>query len=316
MLIVSSLLGYVFTISKYHYAHRKGWGAQLPPTYPSIIPVFGHFISFIWDNAEFVRRVTSYKGKFTSVRLSFFGHDVYLFQDRETIKKIWKMPTLSSPMSIQIYCLKYLFGLSEQALTIYRADRSGPHCRPYPGSNVNPENRIDYRTHHEFLRALMGPGLSPTLQRYMSAFTAHIDRLHLPDNIGNSWISMSDFQIFFHKTMGASLIEALLGPSLLRLNPTFVEDLIEFDRSVPWLARGVPSLVMPKLYRVRGRLCEQLKKWHVYARKQFNESSISDDGDGDPFWGSRLIRNRHAILSAAGHHDNDLAATDLGLAFG
>lgn len=257
----------------------------------------------------------SYKGSFTSARLSFFSHDVYLFQDRDTIKNMWKMPTLSSPMSIQIYCLKYLFGLSEQALAIYRGDRSGPHTKPYPGSNVKQANRVDYRTHREFLRALTGPGLAPTLQRYMATFTARIDRLHSSDT-EISWRSMDDFQSFFHKTMGAALIEALLGPSLLRLNPTFVEDLIEFDNNVPWLARGIPSFIMPKPYSIRNRLREQLKTWHMYARQHFSESSISDEGDGDPFWGSELVRNRHAILNEVGHSDDDLAATDLGLAFG
>ncbi|OTB00935.1 hypothetical protein M426DRAFT_64973 [Hypoxylon sp. CI-4A] len=308
-------LNYAFSVTKYHYTHRKPRAAQVPPTYPSIIPVLGHLALFIWDNAGFFRKVTSYNGKFTSARLSFLGHDIYLFQHRATIKNIWKMSTLSSPMSIQIYCLKYLFGLSERALAIYRADRSGPHAKPYPGSNVTDENRIDYRTHHEFLRALSGPGLAPTLQRYKTAFARNLDRLEF-SSAEDSWNIMDDFQDFFFGNMGASLVESLLGPSLLRLSPTFVENLIEFDNNVPWLARGIPSFIMPKRYRARNRLHEQIKQWHAYARSHFNENSISDDGDGDPFWGSQLVRNRHTILHEVGQSDSDIAATDLGLAFG
>ncbi|KAI8960636.1 cytochrome P450 [Daldinia sp. FL1419] len=312
--VVVSVLNYIFTISKYHYTQQSDAKAQLPPLYPSIIPVLGHLISFVWDNAGFFRRTTLYNGQFTSTRLSFFGYEVYLFQDRETIKKIWKTPTLSSPMSIQIYCLKYLFGLSERALAIYRADDSGPHAKAYPGSNVPDDKRIDYTTHHEFLRALSGPGLNPALQRYATAFTAHIDHFPLP-NGSTGWNLIGDFQDFFFKTMGASLIESLFGPSLLRLSPSFVNDLIEFDNNVPWLARGLPSFTMPKPYRIRSRLHEKIKNWHSYARGNFDEAGVYD-GDGDVFWGSKLIRNRHAILHAAGQTDNDIAASDLGLAFG
>lgn len=309
------LLGYLFTISKYHYTQQSDVAAQLPPLYPSIAPAVGHFISFLCDNAEFFRRATSYKGQFTSTRISFFGHQVYLFQDRESIKKIWKTPALSSPTCIQIYCLKYLFGLSKKGLAIYRADRSGPHAKPHSGSSVPVNSRIDYRTHKEFLRALSGPGLNPTLQRYTAAFATYLDLLRLPCS-ATEWNSITDFQEFFFKIMGVSLIESLFGPSLLRLSPTFIDDLIEFDNNVPWLARGIPSFAMPKPYKIRSGLNNKIKKWHSYAQKNFDESSVTDDGDGDLFWGSKLIRNRHAILHAAGQTDNDIAASDLGLAFG
>ncbi|GAW10852.1 hypothetical protein ANO14919_001870 [Xylariales sp. No.14919] len=74
---------------------------------------------------------------------------------------------------------------------------------------------------------------------------------------------------------------------------------------------------MPRPYRIRKRLGDHIRRWHNYARQHFSESRIYGGGDGDPFWGSTLIRNRHAIYKKVDHHDEDaVAALDMGLCFG
>ncbi|KAI1074873.1 cytochrome P450 [Whalleya microplaca] len=313
LLIFAVLLNHILVTIRYYWAHCNEVDGQIPPTYPSAIPLFGNLISFVWNNAEFCRRVTSYRGRFTSVRLSFFGMRIYLFQDRETIKRIWKAPSLSSPMSIQIYTHRYFFGTPERTLATYIADNSGPHEKPYPGSNVPPKNRIDHITHRGYLRALTGPGLSPTIRRFMDGLQTRVGQLAF----AGEWQDLEDFRSFFQNLMGGALLESLFGPELIRLNPNIVGDLLEFDANIPWLARGIPSFIKPAPYRLRSRLWSQFKRWKNYARKEFHESRISEDGDGDPFWGSGMNRWRHEILPQVGYHDdNALAAADLGLAFG
>ncbi|KAI0426323.1 hypothetical protein F5Y09DRAFT_345836 [Xylaria sp. FL1042] len=74
---------------------------------------------------------------------------------------------------------------------------------------------------------------------------------------------------------------------------------------------------MPRPYRAREKFADHMRKWHGYARQHFNESSIYEDGDNDPFWGSAFIRNRHSIFSKVGAHREDaIIALDLGLCFG
>ncbi|EFY86300.1 Pfs, NACHT and Ankyrin domain protein [Metarhizium acridum CQMa 102] len=226
---------------------------------------------------------------------------------------IWKEPALSSPISMFLYVLKYFFGLPEHVVSVYRADDSGPFPTPYVGGNVRPQDRVDHITHHGFLRALSGPGLLPTTRRYMSALSARVEER----SFSREWTEVADLSTFFQDVAGSSLVECIYGPTMLRLNPNFVQHLWGFDASVPWLARGLPSFISPLTHEPRQNCVNQLKRWYEYAREQFDEPSISPDGDGDPYWGSNLTRYRQDKLLAVKNHDDDaLARMDLGLAWG
>lgn len=212
-----------------------------------------------------------------------------------------------------IYVLQYFFGLPESVVSVYRADDSGPFPKPYKGSNVQPQDRIDHITHHDFLRALSGPSLLPTTQRYMHALIARLEA----NEFSTEWTKMADLSTFFQDVAGSSLIECIYGPTMLRLNPTFMQNLWGFDFSVPWLARGVPSFIIPSIYKPRETCVDQLKLWYAFSREHFDEAKISPDGDGDPYWGSNLMRYRQEKLRAVKNHDDDaLARMDLGLAWG
>ncbi|CAD6447907.1 65795566-4059-423b-9ce8-6320b22c028f [Sclerotinia trifoliorum] len=180
-------------------------------------------------------------------------------------------------------------------------------------TNVLAKDRVDHITHQGFHRALSGPGLIPTSRRYVSALTVRLDEKRFSTN----WAEMEDFSNFFRDVVSSSLIEFLYGPTMIRLNPEFMKELWGFDASVPWLARGVPSFIKPSAYKPRENCVAQLKLWYSYARKHFTKSSISPDGDGDPYWGSNLMRYRQEKLLAVKNHDDDaLARMDLGLAWG
>ncbi|KAK7987375.1 hypothetical protein PG989_007690 [Apiospora arundinis] len=287
--------------------------SRLPPKYPFIVPYVGNSLSFAWDSAGFARRAGCYNGKLISSRVSFFGFELFIFQDRKTIARIWKQSTLSSPISMFVYVLKYFFGLPEAVVSVYRADNSGPLPKPYAESEVLAQDRIDYITHYGFLRALSGPGLPPTTKRYMHVLSARLD----DKRFSEQWTEMEDISAFFKDVVGSSLIECLFGPTMLQLNPRFMQDLWGFDMSVPWLARAVPSFLKPSAYKPRESCVDQLKRWYIYAREHFDSSSIDDDGDGDPFWGSNLMRYRQENLLKVKNHDDDaLARMDLGLAWG
>ncbi|KAL7621629.1 hypothetical protein AAE478_008955 [Parahypoxylon ruwenzoriense] len=213
-------------------------------------------------------------------------------------------------MSIYIYTLKYFFGMPAKGLATYIADNSGPLPKPQPGSQVPPQDRIDYILHHGFLRAWSGPGLAPTTDRFIRAFIRRTANLELT----GQWTELPDFWGFFQTNMTPCFVEAIFGPTLIGLNPDFIENLWKYDDTIPWLARGVPAFLVPGAHKLRNTIRNQLKKWYAYSRREFRESCIEKDGDGDPYWGSELIRYRQKMLSESGNHDDDsLSSTDLGL---
>jgi hypothetical protein len=242
-----------------------------------------------------------------------FGQDLYLFQDRETVTKLGKAHSLSSPIRFYVHVLRYLFGMNERAIAIYKEDNSGPFLKQFPGSSVEHNNRIDHLSHEGFKRAFSGPGLAPMTHRYMKI----LDKKLCESLKGSDWNDMPDLLEFFRKIHGAALLEVVFGPSLIKVNPTFLRDIWEFDDSTPLLARLVPKFLVPKLYKRRQNLHRQFRRWYAYARQHFSETCIYDDGDGDPYWGSELIRYQQRMyLGADGFNDDSLAAADLALVWG
>jgi hypothetical protein len=252
----------------------------------------------------------SYAGKLTSARAYVLGDDYYFVQDRESVMALWKQRTLSSPMTPYILTLKHLFGMEKKALSTYQADTSGPFPQPYPGSEVEPKNRVDRITHQFLLKGLTGPGLKPLIERTATSIRQKLERLPVSDE----WVEYPDMLELFQEIVGSSIIESLAGPSLLKVNPTFLVDYWKFDSYVTWFARGVPSFLIPRGFAIRSSLLSQIREWYSYARSNFDESSIGKDGDFDPYWGSTLMRLRQKSLPKIENHDDAAhASTDLGL---
>ncbi|GAP85098.2 putative NACHT and Ankyrin domain protein [Rosellinia necatrix] len=221
-----------------------------------------------------------------------------------------KHPSLSSPMSIYLFALKYLFGMPESGLGKYRADTSGPLAKPNSKSQIRSEDRLDFMIHHGFLRSWTGPYLIPTTQRFANLLDSSIRNTCLSED----WVEIPDFSDFIKQVVGRCFIQTLFGPALLHRHPKFVEDMWKFDDAIPWLAWGIPSWIMPKAHSLRSKLHRQLQDWYTYARQNFTEDGVDSHGDGDPIWGSWLMRYRQDVLSKGGSHDDaSLAAADLGL---
>jgi hypothetical protein len=105
-------------------------------------------------------------------------------------------------------------------------------------------------------------------KRYSSNLIAKLNETSFtPD-----WEELDDLGAFFHSVISESIIEAILGPSFLLLNPNFNSELRVFDNDVPWLARGFPSFLLPGAHRRRERLMTQIKRWYANAREHFTES--------------------------------------------
>ncbi|KAF2837384.1 cytochrome P450 [Patellaria atrata CBS 101060] len=310
LILIPIIMNYAIAWAMYHWQHWNVDEQQIPPEYPSFIPYIGNIIPFIFDGKNFVQRVTSYAGRVTSTRLNVLGQEIYIFQEPETLAALWKSPVLSSPIQSYVFALKYICGMQEKALSPYRADDSGSYPKPFPGTQVEPHNRVDYIIHQGVQRGLVGPGLVPTTRRLTKAVTRKIEHLQ----VSKEWTVIPDLSRFMYDIVGVSIIESICGPSLMSINPAFADDFWTYDKNVPWLSRGIPSFVIPNAYRVRDRLIDQLKNWHSFAKSHFTESDIEDDGDSDRFWGSEMMRSRQKTLRRVDDQDNDsIASSDLGL---
>lgn len=244
--------------------------------------------------------------------MNLLGYSVCLFQDRETVRKLWKTPSLSSSISLYKFSMQYLFGARESLLSVLNADDSGPFPQPYRHSKVAPNARLHHTIHAGLARGLTGPALGPMTRRYVESVRRRVDSVQLTE----SWTEFHDMGHFIKQICGSSVIEAVFGPTLLSLSPGFVEDLWKLDADLPVFSRGLPSFLAPGAYKNREGLIEQIQLWYGHARAHFDESMIDKDGDGDPIWGSGMIRDRQrGLLQVLNQDDEGLATLDLGLAW-
>ncbi|RWA14263.1 hypothetical protein EKO27_g855 [Xylaria grammica] len=261
---------YLIELLLFHYGHTVATDGKgrLPPRVPSFFPFLGSIFQLALDHKRLTDQVSWYKGRLTSNRIEIMGFTYYIFQDRETLIKLFKHKALASAVDMYEYSNTNILGCSKESSKVYRADTSGPFPQPHPKSNVLPHNRVDSITHTLAFRGFTGPGMQPATRRFAKDVPLRLEA----QGITTEWKEVPDFAQFF-------------------------KDSIE-------------------QHRFRDSIAEQLKSWYKYAREHFDPSMIEADGDGDPIWGSAMIRNRQEQLLKADKHDDDvLAHLDLGLAW-
>lgn len=246
----------------------------------------------------------SFAGQLTSSRITFLPWvDIYLFQDRDTVKEIWKKSSLLSTVYLRIFAFKYLFGMPSRWLRLYQPN--------YEEIQEEAHSHLPHDLHVGLLKAMSGSGSVPLFKRFQTALKRNLQ----PACQHVDWVQKNDFRQLVHQTVGLALIEAVFGPSFIQINPTIMEDIFAFNDSIPWLSKGLPQFIRPGPYKMRRRLLDGFKHWYKYSREHFHESMIAEDGDGDPFWGCAWIRTRQKLMDPL--EDDDLIATlDLGLAWG
>lgn len=247
--------------------------------------------------------------------MRFPGIELYILQDWETVKQARFDTAVQPSILMWAYTHRFFFQIPWAGVRAYVNDDTGASRKPRPGSSskISDTNRIHHLTHSTLSQAVDGPGMIVLTQRFTKNFKARIERL----NISDDWVEFDDLGDFLQDIASESIIEALVGPSFLELNPSFNSELWAFDADVPWLARGFPSFFRPGVHRRVARLKGQIKQWYSHARQHFDKADVDRNDNTDPFWGSKLMRDRQEKIGGVDKFDDDcLASTDLGLIWG
>ena len=328
---------YGIAITKYHRTHRIATAEcpQIPPRYPSFIPWLGHSLPFVLDHGRFMSHVAyvwifslascdgllityvcrSYKNKLTSVVMKFPGFELYFLQDWETVKQTRFNTAVGPSILLWAYTHRFFFGIPMSGVRAYLNDNTGSSRKPRPGSNtkISDNNRIHHHTHSTLIQAVDGPRMITMTQRFMRNLEARFDRLRLSED----WVVFEDIGEFFQCIVSESILEALVGSVFLELNPSFNSELWAFDGDIPWLSRCLPSFIISGRHRRVNRLKGQIKRWYCHARMHSDSAGVDANDDTDPFWGTKLMRDRQEKIGGVDKFDDDcLASTDLGLLWG
>lgn len=200
--------------------------------------------------------------------------------------------------------------MAEPALRIYdHDDDSGAAHRPYPGSSVEPRNRIDYRSYQTITQLLTGSGFQSFWARYERNVTKRLlQQQHRLS--GDEWEYHADLMTLFETEVAAAAMDALCGEYLLQRSPHFLADLWTLDRRLDKLIRATPRIFAPRTYAMRDRLLAAVRDWQGFARARFRPSCVDPETSDDPFWGSRFFRLRQEVFLEMDGMDYDAIASE------
>ncbi|KAI1855549.1 hypothetical protein JX266_000414 [Neoarthrinium moseri] len=199
------------------------------------------------------------------------------------------------------------FRLPPKAVETYRNDDSGEHAKPYPGTNVEHRNRIEFHVRVSTHRLLLGPGQSSMFRRFYSNAVQRLSSL----DIATEWTYIPDFLDIFKSDLTAATVDSLAGRRLLQQSPSFVKDLWTIDKHITGLVLKLPRFFNPKAHQARDRAFNAVLDWQSWATQNFNPEAIDSEGN-DPFWGCGFFRERQNLfLNIDGFDRHAIASEDL-----
>ncbi|KAI2463060.1 cytochrome P450 [Annulohypoxylon bovei var. microspora] len=311
LLIAALWFRYAARRDKFMVYEKRDDAKGAPSTFPYIFPLLGSLpVAYLWNPRAFVLNPNNFFQSAHPVRVKILTQEFYVIWGPENVKAFFRNSWACTSIPFVKFALGYAFGLSSKALSLYDRDDSGGGPVPHEGSTVEARNRIDYRNYQTLIRFLEGKGLLPFWNRFTDNITQQLYGLY--DRIGSDWDYRADLMDVVGDEATVSILNALCGPYLLRLNPHFLQDYWDFDRNLQTYLQGVPWFLAPRAYAVRKRVLDAVKAWQQHARHHYDESAVGADGD-DPFWGSSFFRERQDMFLEMDGYDYDaIASQDFG----
>ncbi|KAI0022957.1 cytochrome P450 [Xylariomycetidae sp. FL0641] len=304
-------LRYAARHRSYTACNERTDGQGAPLTFPYFFPLLGSLpIAYLWKPRAVVLDRSNFFQSQHPVRVKILHEEFYVLRGAENVKALFKGSWACTSVPFVKFALGYAFGLPARALKLYDKDDSGGGHVPHPDSTVEARNRIDYRVYQSLIKFLEGRGLAPFWNRFADNISEQLHGLH--DGLGPDGKPLDDLMKFVGDRTTVSILNALCGPYLLSLNPSFLQDFWEFDRNLQTYLQGIPWFLAPKAYAARKRVLDATKAWQQHARDHFSVSAVGPDGD-DPFWGSSFFRERHEVfLEMDGFDHAAIASEDFG----
>ena len=246
------------------------------------------------------------------LKIFFFNHEANVVSGAAHVSAVWRSRILDTKPAA-VLALTRLFATPRRALKFWADDDSGTNPRPHPTSSVAPDHRLYYHTHRTTHAFMTGRSLQQFADRFQGLLVDWLDAQPISHE---GWTDLPDLHAFVQTMLATAGVQAMCGPVLLRLSPTWVDDFWTFDKSLPKFLGGMPWLRARKGYNARKRCLDGIKAWHRYAQEHFDASQITPDGH-DPSYGSSLMRSRQEMWAKMPAMDADACASeDLGIIWG
>lgn len=167
--------------------------------------------------------------------------------------------------------------------------------------SISDNKNEDQKTPHSMPSESLASYLSgKELESMPVLFRQHLSKSLASLPIKSTWKEIPDLARFIEEHVGSALLTTLFGKELLNNDPTFLNNLLRYDKEYRrTLANHPPLFLKPQIYQIRDCLVASIENWH------FGHYS-------NPDWATKMMRARYEALSTEpGQNEVSLALMDL-----
>lgn len=231
------------------------------------------------------------------MRISLPGFSSYVVSGPEAVTAFFKNTRDLSTTSRGVTIIQNAFGCPAHL---------AHHFKPRYSLDGAPDE-VEQAIHRGVQTGLSGPQLEILASRFQISLLEKIGASQ--QDIGNDWVEIPDLCDLVQKYVIESVIYTFFGPYMISLNPHIVQDFLEFNDYIRLLFMSMPRWLIPKAYKARQRMVDNIQRWQKHARENCDLAELGDV-DWEPYYGSRFIRERQALLTRRGILDETARAAE------
>jgi hypothetical protein len=196
-----------------------------------------------------------------------------------------------------------LYRMSNDEIQRFANDKSGHKETPLPGTeDIPPEQRYWASKYHVLYDFLNRPHhVKPIVDEFERQFSRVVEKYPVGE-----WATLSINEL----TRGdftRCAITTLFGPSILALNPDFLDAFWGYDDYVSVLVYGFPEWLYPAPFRASDRFLDRIEKYVEAGLKNFDWDGPNIDAQWEPHFGTRITRELTKWLTDAGFRRKSVA---------
>ncbi|OLN97390.1 Cholesterol 7-alpha-monooxygenase 1 [Colletotrichum chlorophyti] len=320
ILLLPFLLTYLSTYIRFLWQTQGPRSAECrePPRPPYMVPGLGHAYTILFNAESFLRSLQS-RIHSPFVSLSIPWSSMCYVLPGKGVRSIFRGSRNLVPVPGIFDALIVFFGLTPVDYHVFDHDHISAFERAsgngFSTSHPDASRRIMEHQRKDFSTFLNGENLRLVIDRFSRNLRRHLWHRHSPPQTQQPAV-LPDLYTFMRDAIFHAEVEALYGPQIFVVCPSFCEDFWKFYDAFPVVSCGSPPWMHPSQYRARDSVLEHLDSW----RKWCNANPDRDDeelgnAESNPVWGTRYVRNMVRRYEELGFSDSGVSSVMLGFLF-
>ncbi|KAI5865326.1 putative cytochrome P450 [Durotheca rogersii] len=262
-------------------------GGSKPRRLPEGIPFVTNTLQYLVDNKRFMEKATDALSGRNIAQFYLGGVPVYLISGVQNIQMLFGRGHKVGSEDIFVQkVLPRLYKMPPHHVSRFANDKSGRGKVPAPGyEDTPPEKRYWQQYEHVHTEYL---SRTQYMKPVIEVFSEHLSERLEKFPVGElSTISVMDF---CKREIARVAMSTLLGPTIFKLNPGFLDAFWEFDENVFMLTLGFPKWLYPRPYNVHDRYIAMVKNYVDSAFQNFDWDGPGAEAAWEPHFGARACR--------------------------